>query len=129
MDGDLWLKCSWLVSEPLVDGATKARAHFASHKDSHLENIVDPNVAVELVRQAVLNAMIIGSPLLMMGMLVGLVISLLQAVTQIQDQTLNAVPKIIAMVLALVVCMPWIADRMIQYTKRTYSEIPAVVAK
>lgn len=90
---------------------------------------MDPNVAVELVRQAVLNAMIIGSPLLIMGMLVGLVISLLQAVTQIQDQTLNAVPKIIAMVLALVVCMPWIADRMIQYTKQTYSEIPAVVAK
>ncbi|GAB5403987.1 MAG: flagellar biosynthesis protein FliQ [Aureliella sp.] len=90
---------------------------------------MDPNVAVELVRQAVLNAMIIGAPLLIMGMLVGLIISLLQAVTQIQDQTLNAVPKIIAMVLALVVCMPWIADRMISYTQQTYREIPAVIAK
>ncbi len=90
---------------------------------------MDPNVAVELVRQAVLNAMIIGAPLLIMGMLVGLIISLLQAVTQIQDQTLNAVPKIIAMVLALVFCMPWIADRMISYTQQTYREIPAVIAK
>lgn len=85
--------------------------------------------AVELVRTAVLTAMIIGSPLLVMGMIVGLVISLLQALTQIQDQTLNAVPKIIAMVLALVVCLPWIADRMVEYTKTTYMQIPEVVSR
>lgn len=90
---------------------------------------MDPNDAVELVRLAVLNAMLVGAPLLIMGMLVGLVISLLQAVTQIQDQTLNAVPKIIAMVLALVFCLPWIADRMIDYTRTTYLDIPAVVSK
>ena len=85
--------------------------------------------AVELVRTAVLNAMLIGAPLLVMGMLVGLVISLLQALTQIQDQTLNAVPKIIAMILALVLCLPWIADRMIEYTKQTYRDIPSVVSQ
>ncbi len=85
--------------------------------------------AVELVRAAVLNAMLIGAPLLLMGMLVGLVISLLQAVTQIQDQTLNAVPKIIAMVLALVFCLPWIADRMVEYTRKTYMDIPRVVSE
>lgn len=90
---------------------------------------MNPSDAVELVRTAVLNAMLIGAPLLVMGMLVGLVISLLQAVTQIQDQTLNAVPKIIAMVLALVFCLPWIADRMIEYTRKTYTEIPQVVSK
>ncbi len=90
---------------------------------------MNPADAVELVRTAVLNAMLIGAPLLLMGMLVGLVISLLQAVTQIQDQTLNAVPKIIAMVLALVFCLPWIADRMIEYTRKTYMDIPMVVSK
>ncbi|MEZ6137360.1 MAG: flagellar biosynthesis protein FliQ [Pirellulaceae bacterium] len=85
--------------------------------------------AVELVRAAVLNAMLIGAPLLVMGMLVGLVISLLQAVTQIQDQTLNAVPKIVAMILALVFCLPWIADRMVDYTRQTYRDIPRVVSQ
>ena len=84
--------------------------------------------AVELVRTAVLNAMLIGAPLLLMGMLVGLIISLLQALTQIQDQTLNAVPKIIAMILALVFCLPWIADRMVDYTRKTYMNIPAVIS-
>ncbi|MCA9126977.1 MAG: flagellar biosynthesis protein FliQ [Planctomycetales bacterium] len=90
---------------------------------------MNPSDAVELVRGAVLTAMLVGAPLLLMGMLVGLVVSLLQAVTQIQDQTLNAVPKIIAMIVALVVCMPWIADRMIEYTRRTYTEIPYVISK
>lgn len=90
---------------------------------------MNPEDAVELVRAAVLNAMLIGAPLLVMGMLVGLIISLAQALTQIQDQTLNAVPKIIAMILALVVCLPWIADRMIDYTQKTYTQIPEVVSR
>ncbi len=90
---------------------------------------MNPSHAVELVRQAMLTAMLIGAPLLIVGMVVGLVISLMQAVTQIQDQTLNAVPKIVAMVLALIFCLPWIADRMIEYTKKTYTQIPAVVSR
>jgi flagellar biosynthetic protein FliQ len=85
--------------------------------------------AVELVRVAVMNAMLIGAPLLVMGMVVGLVISLLQAVTQIQDQTLSAVPKIVAMVLALVFCLPWITDRMVEYTRTAYINIPTVISK
>jgi flagellar biosynthetic protein FliQ len=85
--------------------------------------------AVELVREAVMNAMLIGAPLLVIGMLVGLIISLLQAVTQIQDQTLSAVPKIVAMILALVFCLPWIADRMVEYTRTAYINIPSVVNK
>lgn len=90
---------------------------------------MQPGDAVDLVRDAVMTAMIIGAPLLLVGMLVGLVISLLQAVTQIQDQTISAVPKIIAMIVALVFCLPWIADRMIEYTRQTYSNIPEVVSK
>ena len=90
---------------------------------------MNPSHAVELVRQAMVTAMLIGAPLLIVGMVVGLVISLLQAVTQIQDQTLNAVPKIVAMVLALIFCLPWIADRMIEYTKKTYTQIPVVISR
>lgn len=85
--------------------------------------------AVDLVRAAVMNAMIIGAPLLVVGMIVGLVVSLLQAVTQVQDQTISAVPKILAMLVALVFCLPWMADRMIEYTRSTYINIPEVVSK
>lgn len=90
---------------------------------------MDTGHAVELVRSAVLTAMLIGAPLLVIGMLVGLVISLLQAVTQIQDQTLNAVPKIVAMILALVFCLPWIADRMVEYTRTAFINIPTIVSR
>ncbi len=90
---------------------------------------MDTNIAVELVRTAVLNALLIGAPLLVVGMLVGLIISLLQAVTQIQDQTLNAVPKIVAMIVALIFCLPWISDRMIEYTRKTFEDIPEVVSR
>ncbi len=90
---------------------------------------MNPQDAVELVRHALFTSMLIGAPLLIVGMAVGLIISLLQALTQIQDQTLSAVPKIVAMVLALVFCLPWIAEQMIDYTQRTYAGIPNVVSR
>jgi len=88
---------------------------------------MDASAVVDLVREACWMALLVGSPLLLIGMLIGLVISLLQALTQIQDQTLNAVPKIIAMVIALIVCLPWLTDRMIEYSKTAISEIPELI--
>jgi flagellar biosynthesis protein FliQ len=90
---------------------------------------MQPVDAVELVRHAMITAMIVGAPLLIVGMAIGLVISLLQAITQVQDQTVSAVPKIIGMIIALIVCLPWIADRMIDYTRSAYINIPMVVSK
>jgi flagellar biosynthetic protein FliQ len=57
-----------------------------------------------------------------------LAIGLLQALTQIQDQTVSTVPKLVAMTLAIVVCMPWLADRMIDYSRNLFLEIPIHVA-
>jgi flagellar biosynthetic protein FliQ len=72
--------------------------------------------------------LILGAPLLVIGMIVGLAIGLLQALTQIQDQTVSTVPKLVAMTLAIVVCMPWLADRMIDYSRNLFLEIPIHVA-
>jgi flagellar biosynthetic protein FliQ len=57
-------------------------------------------------------------------MLVGLAIGLIQALTQIQDQTVSTVPKLVAMTLAIVVCLPWLTDRMLEYTSNLLQEIP-----
>jgi len=89
---------------------------------------MDPQAAVDLVRLATWMTMIIGAPLLGIGMLVGLLISLLQAVTQLQDQTLSSVPKLMAMALALVVCLPWLTDRMVEYTRDLWVQIPQLIA-
>lgn len=84
--------------------------------------------AVDLIRDAIMMTLILGAPLLLIGMIVGLAIGLLQALTQIQDQTVSTVPKLVAMTLAIVVCMPWLADRMIDYSRNLFLEIPIHVA-
>lgn len=85
---------------------------------------MSPNEAIDLVRDAILMSLVVGSPLLVIGMLVGLAIGLIQALTQIQDQTVSTVPKLVAMTIAIVVCLPWLTDRMLEYTSNLLQEIP-----
>ncbi len=74
------------------------------------------DVATDLVRQTLLMALLVASPMLGIGLIVGVAISLVQAVTQIQEQTLSFVPKIIAMVGAMILLMPWIGHRLMTFT-------------
>ena len=62
-------------------------------------------------------ALVISSPMLLIGLVVGVFVSLLQAVTQIQEQTLTFVPKIVAMVASAILLMPWIGHRLMEYTQ------------
>ncbi|MHC4415039.1 MAG: flagellar biosynthesis protein FliQ [Planctomycetota bacterium] len=71
--------------------------------------------AVEVARNALMQALIIAVPILGAGLIVGLLISLFQAVTQIQEQTLTFVPKIIVMILVAVVLLSWISIRMADF--------------
>lgn len=64
--------------------------------------------AIQLIRDALYIVLIIATPLLLVGMILGLVISLIQSVTSIQDQTLTFVPKIISLVVVVVLLLPWI---------------------
>jgi flagellar biosynthesis protein FliQ len=75
------------------------------------------DAAMELGRTAFWMTLTIASPILLIGLVVGLSIALFQAVTQLQEQSLAFVPKIAAMVVAAAIFIPWIADRMIEYTK------------
>ena len=62
--------------------------------------------------------------MLIVGLVVGLVISIFQAVTQIQESTLVFVPKIIAVLLALLFTLPWMMDIMLSYTRNLFLNIP-----
>lgn len=77
--------------------------------------------ATDLIRQTLLLALTISAPMLLIGLVVGIIVSLFQAVTQIQEQTLTFVPKIAAMTVAAVVLMPWIAQRLLEYTSHMFS--------
>jgi flagellar biosynthesis protein FliQ len=85
---------------------------------------MDSQTVVDMGRQAIWNMLIIGAPVLVAGMAVGLLIGLLQALTQIQEQTVAFVPKLIAMVLALSITLPWLIARMVQYSHDLIAGIP-----
>ncbi len=81
---------------------------------------MDVNTVTDLCRYALLSALVIAAPMLVAGMIVGLVVGLLQALTQIQDQTVAFVPKLVVMALVLVMSFPWLMDRMIEFTRGVF---------
>ncbi len=82
---------------------------------------MDMTLAIDLGREALITTLLICAPVLLSGLLVGLVISLIQAVTQIQDQTLSLVPKIVAMIGVAVLLLPWLAQRLAEYSQRMFA--------
>jgi flagellar biosynthetic protein FliQ len=72
--------------------------------------------AVDLVRDTLLETLILAAPILGAGLIVGLLISLFQAVTQIHEQTLTFVPKIIVMILVSIALLSWLVMQMIDFT-------------
>jgi flagellar biosynthesis protein FliQ len=77
---------------------------------------MDAQTAIELTREALWTALLVASPVLIAALIVGLVIGLLQALTQIQEQSVSFVPKLIAMLLVLSISLPWLISRMMHYT-------------
>ena len=76
--------------------------------------------AIDLLKQAMLMALVIVGPILVIGMIIGIFISLIQAVTQIQEQTLSFVPKLFAMAIAVMIVMPWMFQKLIEYTRHLF---------
>lgn len=83
--------------------------------------------AIDLVRNAIVMSLLLGAPVLMIGMVVGLFVGLIQALTQIQDQTVSTVPKLVAMTIAIMVALPWMTDQLLDYSRNLIREIPANV--
>lgn len=88
---------------------------------------MDASQAIEIGREAIMTGLIIVAPILLIGILVALGVGLLQAVTQVQDQTISFVPKIIAMVAALAFCLPWLIERLVEYSRLLITNIPATI--
>jgi len=73
--------------------------------------------AIQMIRDALYIVLLIATPLLLVGMVLGLVISLIQSVTSIQDQTLTFVPKIISLLIVVVLLLPWILTTLGEFAK------------
>jgi flagellar biosynthetic protein FliQ len=81
---------------------------------------------LEAVRQAMLVALLVAAPLLLCELVVGLFVSVIQAVTQIQEQTLTFVPKLLALGLVLMLVMPWILRILVTYIEQTLRSLPTI---
>ena len=80
--------------------------------------------ALDMGRGALLMVLIMSAPVMGIGMVVGLVISLFQSMTQLQEQTLSFVPKIVAMVGLALVLVPWMTARMLNYAQEMLGQLP-----
>lgn len=86
-----------------------------------------PEVAVDLFREALwLTAMIVAI-LIVPSLLVGLVVAMFQAATQINEQTLSFLPRLIVVLLTLIVLGPWLIRQLMEYTQTLISNIPTLI--
>ncbi|NLI11591.1 flagellar biosynthesis protein FliQ [Pelotomaculum propionicicum] len=82
---------------------------------------------INLARDALFMVLLLAGPAMLAALLIGLIISILQATTQIQDQMLNLVPKIVGVFVVILVLGSWLLNSAVTYTTNLYSQIPNVI--
>jgi flagellar biosynthetic protein FliQ len=87
---------------------------------------VTEQFAIDTARSAFMVALQVGGPLLICSLLVGMLVSVFQAVTQINEQSLSFVPKILVVAGALAVLGPWMATTLIAYLVGTFNSLPSL---
>lgn len=85
------------------------------------------NLVMGIAKQAVYVVLLVSAPILGGSLLIGLVISIIQATTQIQEQTLTFVPKIIVVLVVVVVFGPWMLNILVSFTNNLLVDIPKLV--
>jgi len=81
---------------------------------------------VQVAREALYLALLLSLPVLGASLIVGLIASVVQSVTQVQEQTLSFVPRLIASLLALAIAGPWIGAQLARFTTRLWTSLPGL---
>lgn len=82
---------------------------------------------LDIFKKAIYHILILSAPMLVTALLVGLVISVFQATTQIQEQTLAFVPKVLAIFLVMMLAGPWLLNTMVTFTLSLFEQIPYII--
>ncbi len=88
---------------------------------------MDQDTVISLSTQALALTLKIALPLLLVGLVIGLAVSVFQAVTQIQEQTLSFIPKVLALAGVLLIGGPWMLGELLNYTTELWLSIPDMV--
>lgn len=87
------------------------------------------NDVMQIARNAMFAGIKVAAPMLIIGLAVGLIVAIFQATTQINEQTLVLIPKILAVVVALLIFGPWIMETMVDYTVELFGSINSFIGK
>jgi flagellar biosynthesis protein FliQ len=85
-------------------------------------------LVVDLARNAIMLALLIAGPMLIVALLIGLTVSVLQAVTQIQEQTLAFVPKLVGVSVVFLLALPWVLQLLVKYTTELFRSLPSLIS-
>jgi flagellar biosynthetic protein FliQ len=88
---------------------------------------MNPEFAIELLKNMMFQALAIATPFLVAAMVIGLTVSLFQAVTTIHEQTLTFVPKALGVVAVLLLLLPWIVRSLVEFTTAVIEKMPQMV--
>ena len=86
-----------------------------------------PTTVIDLGRQALELTLLVSAPLFIAALVTGLIISIFQAATQINEQTLSFVPKLIATFIPLVLAGPWMITMLTEFIRRLFESIPSMI--
>lgn len=84
-------------------------------------------LVLSLAREAMLQVLLLSAPALIFGLGVGLLVSIFQATTQIQEQTLSFIPKIVAVLLAIIIFGSWMLNSIVGFTGEVFRLLPGMV--
>lgn len=88
---------------------------------------MSPGFAIELLNRAVMVALLAAAPLLVTALVIGVLVSLVQALTQIQEQTLTFIPKLLAVAIVMLLSLPWMVRELVGYITQTLNLLPTLV--
>ncbi|MBK7425045.1 MAG: flagellar biosynthesis protein FliQ [Propionivibrio sp.] len=86
-----------------------------------------PELVMNIGRQAIEMTLVLSGPLLLAALVIGLIVSIFQAATQINEQTLSFVPKLVGMFIVLILAGPWMLQMMVDYIRRLFESIPQLI--
>jgi flagellar biosynthesis protein FliQ len=88
---------------------------------------MSPETVITIGSRALEITLMLAAPLLLVALVTGLIVGAFQAATQINEQTLSFIPKLLAMALAVVVAGPWMLKVLISYTRELFESIPSLI--
>ncbi len=83
---------------------------------------------IELGQQALMTTLTLIAPILIVAILLGLLIGVLQAMTQVQDQSISYIPKLVCILFALCYSLPWMFEQLSSFTGNVFQSIPTIIS-